>query len=185
MLRHHRSGGGDGPVLAIAEKAEVAAGEKYYPCKLLFVHRDAERENPIVRHAEIRAAVEELAGGRIQIPAVAVVPVRMLEAWLLFNEQAIRRAAGNPNGSQDLNLPPLNRLEDRPDPKVDLQFALRTASGLQGRRLKKFDEHRAFWRITDHVRDLSPLRQLPAFRQLEASLQQLRANDWRPGFYGQ
>src|SRR5882757_1735640 len=65
-----------------------------FPCEILFVHRDADKELPQVRHDEIRQAFNQ-AG--IQLPAVAVVPVRMLEAWLCFNEDAVRRASGNPN----------------------------------------------------------------------------------------
>jgi hypothetical protein len=60
-----------------------------YPCDLLFVHRDAEKEPMEHRVQEITQAVSELAH-QIEKPAICVVPVRMQEAWLLFDEQAIR-----------------------------------------------------------------------------------------------
>ena len=50
---------------------------------LLFIHRDAEGQNPQLRHEEI----SEAAAGKAH---VAVVPIRMSEAWLLFDEEAIR-----------------------------------------------------------------------------------------------
>ena len=163
--------------------ARIINAVDLFPCDALFVHRDADREPAKNRHDEIRAAVEVARQGSCRLPAVAVVPVRMLEAWLLFDELAIRSAAGNPNGQSPLNLPPLTRVEDRPDPKRDLREALRTASELSGRRLKKFNTSTAFWRVVDFIRDFSPLRQLPAFRQFEKSVAIMSANEWRPDFY--
>jgi hypothetical protein len=155
-----------------------------YPCRLLFVHRDAEKQPPSARHEEIRNAVENVASTGTGIPAVAVVPVRMLEAWLLLDEHAIRQAAGNPNGTQLLDLPPASRLEERPNPKHDLHQALRSACGLHGRRLKKFNVGHAFSLITDYQQDFAPLRQLPAFCELEQAVARLAEARYAPGFYG-
>jgi len=154
-----------------------------FPCELLFIHRDAERELPEHRHAEIRAAVLGAEARGCRVPAVTIVPVRMLEAWLLFDERAIRQAAGNPNGTAPLNLPALQRVEDRPDPKSDLSEALKTASGLTGRRLKKFNPAQAFWRVVDFLEDFSPLRQLPAYLAFESAVRRASQSGWAPGFY--
>ena len=155
-----------------------------FPCRILFIHRDAEKEPASNRHKEIQHAVQEASERGCILPAVAVVPVRMLEAWLLFDEPALRRAAGNPNGASLLQLPSMTRVESRPDPKNDLQAALRTASGLSGRRLKKFNTGQALWRVVDFVSDFTPLRQLPAFRRFEESVRQLCVRQWQSGFYG-
>src|SRR5438552_943332 len=56
------------------------------PCDLLFAHRDAEGESHESRVAEIRDALNQSA---IDIPVIPVVPVRMLEAWLLIDEAAL------------------------------------------------------------------------------------------------
>lgn len=151
-----------------------------YPCDVLFVHRDAEKFPPQVRFDEIGRAFTH-AG--IQLPAVAVVPVRMLEAWLCFSEAAIRKAAGNPNGKTALELPSLKRVESRPDPKEEFRTALLTASELPGRRRKKFNAAAAFWRIVEFIDDFSPLRELPSFRAFETSVLHLKESDWKPGFY--
>ena len=63
---------------------------------MLFIHRDAEREPHEKRVAEVEAALEGVELGETQ--PVPVVPIRMQEAWLLFDERAIRYASGNPKG---------------------------------------------------------------------------------------
>lgn len=139
----------------------IAEALRMYPCELLFVHRDAERQAPEKRYAEVRAAL------RSDLPHVAVVPVRMQEAWLLHDEPALRRAAGRPSGREPLGLPSLKQVEGLPDPKGILHEALRRANGARGRRAKRFSPDRAAYRLADLVTDWSPLRALPAFRRLE------------------
>ena len=146
----------------LAEKLAVAMQE--YPCRLLFVHRDAEGQNPQVRYAEIDKAVDSTAG----ISHVGVVPVRMQEAWLLHDETALREAAGRPSGTEDLGLPPPHRWEKLPDPKRVLHEALRTANGAKGRRARSFKPGRAAHRMANLITDWTPLRALAAFAQLEA-----------------
>ena len=139
-----------------------------YPCDLLFVHRDAENLTREDRINEISEALNEIA----EYPEiVCVVPVRMTEAWLLFDEAAIRRAAGNPNGRDRLNLPSHNNLEDLPNPKQVLHQSLRQASGLPRRRMKRFRVHERIHRLANLIDDFSPLRELPAFHALESDIQ--------------
>lgn len=135
-----------------------------FPCDILFVHRDNDNAPDGSRLAEITVGVVD---AKVQPPWVPVIPVRAQEAWLLFNEQAIRKAAGYPNGREDLGIPALVRLEEVADPKNLLRSALKTASGLAGRRLRSFGVDEATHRLADQIEDYSPLRQLEAFRQLE------------------
>jgi len=107
------------------------------------------------------------------------VPVRMTEAWFLFDEAKIRRAAGNPAGSSVLSLPPISRIEAMPDPKETLHDLLIQATELPQRRLKKFAHQKAAHRLAELIEDYSPLRQLPAFSQLERELQTvIRTSKW-------
>ena len=69
---------------------------RLYSCDLLFVHRDAEAISLEVRLNEIRQAVLNARVENETSTVVCVVPVRMTEAWLLFDIDAIRQAAGNP-----------------------------------------------------------------------------------------
>jgi len=143
---------------------------KLYPCDLLFVHRDAETTSLIERLSEINQAVSN-AGVDRQMPAViCVVPIRMTEAWLLFDINAIRQAAGNPNGTVPLNLPTLSDVESIPNPKRVLRDILRTATELGARRRRRFDTNIAVQRIPECIEDFSPLRSLSAFIALEDGL---------------
>ena len=113
------------------------------------------------------------------LPAVCIVPVRMMEAWLLFDEQALRHAAGRPSGRLSLGLPRLQHLESLPDPKDRLHRLLIEASGATGRRRKKFPAVERVHRLADLIEDYSPLRALPAFRELEQDLRNvLVENRW-------
>lgn len=146
-------------------RARIEAAVDLYPCDLLFVHRDAEAKPAEARIAEIDAARDGLP-----TLAVPVVPVRMQEAWLLIDEAALRRAAGNPNGRMPLAMPGIDALEGIADPKAMLHDLLRQASGLQGRRLKRFIPGRQTLRLGQLIDDYSALRRLPAFQQLEKQL---------------
>lgn len=133
-------------------------------CDLVFVHRDAEGKSRSERVAEIRAAVADAP------PWVAVVPVRMTEAWMLFDQAAIRRAAGDPSGTVALDLPAVEEVEQVRDPKLLLHSALRKASGLHGRRLAQFDVRSRHHRTSELIDDFAPLRKLAAFQQFESDL---------------
>ncbi len=101
----------------------------------------------------------------------------MTEAWLLFDESAIRLASGNPNGKVPLKIPHISRLEDQPDPKQLLHELLTAASELSGRRRKSFDPKAGTRSIARLLDDFSPLRKLSAFRRkLESDVKQI-AND--------
>lgn len=99
--------------------ARIRESVRLYPCDLLFVHRDADREARDKRVEEIETAVTDTRLDSAT-PCVCVIPVRMQEAWLLCDEEAIRYAAGNRNGRQSLELPILNQLETVADPKLVL-----------------------------------------------------------------
>lgn len=145
------------PPQLLPERAAEAL--RLYPStRILFVHRDAERETFEARRGEIERGLHGRVGRY-----VAVVPVRMTEAWLLFDQASIRRAAGNPSGTQSLRLPAIPRLELIPDPKAKLHESLRSASGLRGRRLKSFHVSEAVHRLGSLIPDFEPLVQLPAF----------------------
>jgi hypothetical protein len=145
--------------------ARIERAIDLYPCDLLFVHRDAEREEPERRIQEIAQAT---IGINARATPVPVIPVRMSESWLLCDETAIRKAAGNPNGEQPLNLPRLRDIEGLPDPKNTLHTVLRCASGLTGRRLKAFSPRARL--VANYITDFSLLRRLPAFQRLETDL---------------
>lgn len=130
---------------------------------LLFVHRDAERVALAKRRTEIPA----------EAGVVRVIPVRMTEAWLLIDPNAIRSAAGNPNGTVKLNMPAVKRLERLPDPKALLHDLLIEAFELDSpRRRKRFrrDLGQLVQRVAAQIRDYSALDHLEAYRTFEDEL---------------
>lgn len=149
---------------------KMVLAQQLWPSDLLFVHRDAEGMSEEDRLIEVRDALGEAERHVALPPVVTVVPVRMHEAWLLFNEDAIRCAAGNPNGRVTLNLPAMRRIEDLANPKEMLHQMLSIASGLTGRRLKRFNSPACAWAVSKYVHDFSQLRQLSAFENLERRL---------------
>jgi hypothetical protein len=166
-LRHLRK-----PARGLANR--IAAALEYWPCDLLFIHRDAEGDEPQSRRQEIDNAVQEVfAQGRNLPRAVFVVPVRMLEAWFLTDLDAIREAAGNPGGSQQLEIPNVQSIETLPDPKNLLYELLRDASGLSGRRRRKMQVNHAVHRIGQVKSEFNALRALNAFRRMEEDLRQV------------
>ena len=157
------------PPRVLARKIESAV--RLYPCDLLFIHRDSDAAHPAERRDEIRRAIEN-AGGPVP-PSVCIVPVRMMEAWFLFSEQAIREASGNPSGREILNLPRIRDIEALPNPKEVLYALLREASGLSGRRLKGFRAASAIHRMAEITDDFSSLRELSAFQELHSDVQSI------------
>jgi hypothetical protein len=141
----------------------VMATMDLYPCDLLVIHRDAEREALEKRVEEIGEATRSL-----DVAVVCLVPVRMQEAWFLFDEAAIRLAAGCPSGRMPLDLPPLKSVESVPDPKKVLFQALTVASNLSGRRRKQLRPD--VRRVAALINDFSPLRRLQAFKAFEEDL---------------
>ena len=139
---------GRGSVLARKMKT-VLLGEAEYD--LLFVHRDADAAGHEERTREI---VDAAINAELDVSAIPIVPVRATEAWILLDEDAIRRVAGNPRGRQLLDLPRPARVEGLADPKRALEAALTAASGCSGNRLRKFRN-----RFGQHRRIL--LEQLP------------------------
>lgn len=149
---------------------EIKLSIELYPCDLLFIHRDAEKEPHEVRINEIQTVTSQIVS-IINVPTVCVVPVRMTEAWLLLDTIALRKAASNPNGKIDLKLPPLKQIECESDPKKVLHNLLRQASELSPGRLRKFSVHERVHRVAELIDDFSALRVLPAFTALESEIE--------------
>ncbi|MCZ7414916.1 MULTISPECIES: DUF4276 family protein [unclassified Streptomyces] len=153
---------GVGSCHSIPEKLHVLKelGDVY---DIVIVHRDADRGTPAERENEIAEAVAAQWPGR---PHVAVVPVRMLEAWLLLDESAIRHVSENPNGRVRLGLPRGKAVETVADPKKLLKDTLARSSGYRGRRLvnfqKRFPQHRH--KLLERLDPCGPVAALPSWQ---------------------
>jgi hypothetical protein len=101
------------------------------------------------------------------IATIPVIPVRMTEAWLLGSERAIGFAAGNSNGTQILDMPPIRDLEDLSAPKERLYQLIGQASGLNARRRAALNLGLMAGRVPDYLDGFAHLEVLPAFRTLQ------------------
>lgn len=144
----------------------IRTGSELYPSDVIFVHRDAEGDGYEARLQEVVRAASTCA----QLRIVPVIPVRMTEAWLLHDERAIRKAAGNPNGALALDMPKLADLENLPDPKKALIELIRQASGLRSRRLTRLNERECVHLVAEYCDSFEPLLGLSAFAEFTAKL---------------
>jgi hypothetical protein len=144
---------------------KIRYGLKFFPCDVLFVHRDSDDEQPTKRQSEIEEAISSIKG--INRPHICVVPIRTTEAWFLFDEKAIRDYVGNPDGKADLNLPKLSAIEEVSRPKIKLSEAFEFASKSKGRRKKSCDNTASLVALALSIENYAPLRVLPAFKKLE------------------
>ena len=130
---------------------------------LIFVHRDAENRLLDDRLTEFESVS--------RIDVVPVIPVRMSEAWILFDESAIARAAGSP--SAKVSAPRLSEIEGIADPKDLLERLLFEAAGSpSGRRGKVFRRSLVERRVSvaGHIGDFRPLESLRAFQRFQSAL---------------
>ncbi|MFJ4689799.1 hypothetical protein [Streptomyces sp. NPDC088766] len=153
---------------SVADKLRTARelGATY---DLAVVQRDADRGSPDIRKAEIAEAVSETWPDLRHVP---VVPVRMLEAWLLLDEQALREVAGNPRGRIPLELPKAAAVERIADPKQRLKDTLAKASGCKGRRLAELQQRfpRNRHRLLDLLDRHGSVSEVPSWQAFVADL---------------
>lgn len=147
----------------LSKKIERALTQ--FPCDILFLHRDAERQDHAERVQEIIAAAKNT-----DVNYIPIVPIRMTEAWLLSDETAIRAASGNKNGKNEFALPAKKQWETTVDPKAVLFEALKCASGKKGRALEKFYPSKQRARVAELTEDFSVLRGLKSFDAFEKEL---------------
>lgn len=131
---------------------------------LIFVHRDAENMTLEERLAEF----ESTSGSNV----VPVIPVRMSEAWILFDGGAIARAAGS--STRMVSVPRVSGIEGLSNPKRHLDNLLLEAAGNpSGRRGKNFRRSLVERRVSvaSFITDYSPLEELAAFRWFQDDLE--------------
>jgi Domain of unknown function (DUF4276) len=120
---------------SLREKLQAAMKHEE-SANLFFLHRDADARDHRPRRKEVTEAID---ANEPSVPCVAVIPVQEIEAWLLLDEMAIRRVAGNPKGKFPLKLPAPSAVERLASPKEILQAKLFQAfEQTSPRRLKKF-----------------------------------------------
>lgn len=140
-----------------------------FPSDILFIHRDAESttqkgfENRI---NEVKSILKEEEKDK----TICIVPIKMMESWLLFDKEAMKKAAGNRNYKAEINLPNPKELENVAQPKEMLHQLLKDVSGLTGRRLDKFNPNQVVHQLADYIEDFSILKELSSYQVFEKDL---------------
>lgn len=130
---------------------------------LIFLHRDSENQTFHERLQEF----ESIDASNV----VPVIPVRMSEAWIIFNAEAIAQAAGYPQSL--VSTPKLSEIESISDPKSRLDDLIVQAAGNPtGRTRKRLKQSMGKRRVavSSYISDFSPLKQLHAFQAFQKSL---------------
>jgi len=99
-----------------------------------------------------------------------------MENWLLIDETAIKKAAGNRNYSKQIHLPQINKIESLNEPKLFLHDLLKEVSGKKSRQLKNFNVQQAVHLVAENISDYSLLRNLDSFKQFEENLKTTISN---------
>ena len=151
----------------VQKRIEIAS--KYYPFDLCIYHRDAEKNERDILDMRTTEVLNKL-NDETRKKVVCIIPIKMMESWLLTDEKAIKFAANNPNGHVQLNLPSIRRIEALPSAKDMLHSLLTTATENNKRRLKSFNVDRAVHLVAEHTDSFEKLRQLSAFNKFEQEL---------------
>ncbi len=151
----------------------IKMANQILPFDICFYHRDAESTDVATSIVQRTSEIKDVLSDDIKKVVVCVIPVKMMESWLLIDREAIKKAAGNRNYNGNLDIPKLNKLESHQNPKDTLHGLLKQATNNTGRRLKNFNVDRAVHRVAEYIEDYRPLRELEAFRAFEAEMQRV------------
>ena len=136
---------------------------------VLFVHADADGDAIAARASRVHPGLELLQQRFASRIAVAVVPVRMTESWMLQDGNALRNVLGCTLSDKDWGLPGSDAgVEALTDPKQMLEqiFLSTQPSGPARRR----GVGGLYAPLGERV-SLDRLRRLPSFRQTDQELQ--------------
>ncbi len=148
---------------------QIKCASDYYQYDILFYHRDAERNDDNIieeRKKEIASKMDKQNFAKV----VCVIPVVMMESWLLFDEIAIKKAAGNRNYKGKLSLPQINKLESIKNSKELLHNLLIDASGKKRSNGKGVNVNYAVHLVAENIYNYNPLRSLQSFKIFEQDL---------------
>jgi hypothetical protein len=155
-------------------KERILKTIELFPCDILFIHRDAEKHDPAtfrLRCKEIENSYKSAFPIGTSVKMVKIIPVRMMETWLLIDEKAIKLASGNRVSKESIQLPSISKIEQLPKTKELLISKIKIASGLKGRRLDRINLRHAVHLVAENIDDYSKLRQLSSFKFFEKELQ--------------
>lgn len=154
-----------------ADRIRAGAKAEQGGFHVLFIHADADGDADRARRERVEpgrlAVLSEL--GPTGRAVVAVVPVKMTEAWALADLEALRTVLSTTRSREGLGLPPSPaHLEAESQPKLLLDRVVKAAHA-RPRRRRVEGGATYLDRLAEEVR-LETLRKLRAFRGFEADV---------------
>ncbi|MCC7491079.1 MAG: DUF4276 family protein [Fimbriimonadaceae bacterium] len=145
----------------------LAAKDSASAFHLLFIHADGDSDWQEALAKRVEPARQELRRGDRRLGVVAVIPVRETEAWVLADQEALRRCLGVPSRAKAPDPPGLSDVERLTDPKKALRELHFAAVGDRSQR--KYPISTYLRRLGEEV-SLASLRRLASFQRLQAEL---------------
>lgn len=143
---------------------------KYNYFHIICVHCDADDSNTAnVLNYKINpafSAVREITDEACKI-LVAVLPVYMIESWMLADVELLRAKMGTTLSAADLNLPRIGLVESVADPKDLIKKAVGIAQQGTSRRRRKLEISQLYSPVSQAL-SIQSLRQLPSFLDFES-----------------
>jgi hypothetical protein len=144
----------------------------------LIIHADADHptaERALTERFQPGLLLVEQAG--IDHHLIPLIPVQMIEAWLLADPEALRQVIGTDMSTRDLHLPvQAHQVESDPDPKQTLKDVVQRATA-QRRRRRAIRVSDMFAPLARTI-SLERLRSVPAYQQfvtdMSAALSELQ-----------
>lgn len=155
----------------LESKVFAAAADAIGAFEILFLHTDGGGDPDRAREERINPAtmrIQKELGAKAGC-AVAVIPVREMEAWTLADGDALRRAFGTSLENTELGVPAIPREVERiSDPKAAINQAFNASRRRRQRGKKSASD---FFNLLGEIVNLSILRQIPAVQTLESDLE--------------
>jgi len=152
----------------ILEAARRSAG--YHA---LIIHADADHPTPERAMEErIRPGFEQVrnAQERVCDKLVPIIPVRMTEAWMLVDSEALRMVIGVSADTQMLALPTRPRqVESDLDPKQTFRQAVQNALVHRSRRRRRIDLGAIYEPLARQI-NMERLNEVPAYQQFVSDM---------------
>lgn len=147
------------------ERITAAASEARDAWHILFIHADGASFPNRAREEQVAPAMRRLEDGLgAGCRAVAVIPIRETEAWILADEKALRQAFGTSRTDADLGIPaPPREVERITDPKQVLDAVCAIATNRRRGRQRKAA---AYFELIAECTSIENLEKVPAFKAL-------------------
>lgn len=161
--------------LGFSEYVEKASrqGVEEMGMDILCVHTDADSEDTKKAYSErINPARKFLLDkqGELCRNLIPVVPVRMVEAWMLADKELLKQEIGTRISNEELGISRMPELYPNPKETI-IQAISKSRQGMAKRRRKDLDISELYASIGTKI-ELDKLRELSSYRQFEEEVRE-------------